>query len=377
MADTERVIEYLAGIAGLGRLVTYTECMGALAIADRGTLYGLLGEVQRIQSRITCDLSALVVSARTRRPGRGWERGATEGWERAVARCYRVYAAGGAEAAVPPGRAEARPAPAHGLPYSPGNAGDLLKHGWLAAVAPWLLARSPAVFRYADSFAGEWDYELHPTVTARATRLEGTPLAHYSRAAWNGGRYLGSTGVVGAVTSQGQGPAEIWVGDRDPTRVSRLVAEHGCRRLPEWTDGYAVVEGDANYDLIFLDPFAGFLDSAPDLLPRIVARSLVSSILLFVLAESRASPTYRRYRDVLREQCRAQAATAVVGGIPALAHTPVQGESRYDSEIVLIPRRGLAGSVTDQLLPQLAACSVRTAMALGDAVEARLWVTGW
>jgi hypothetical protein len=138
-----------------------------------------------------------------------------------------------------------------------------------------------------------------------------------------------------------------------------------------------VLEGDANYDLILLDPFAGFLDSAPDLLPRIVARSLVSSILLFVLAESRTSAAYRRYREVLREQCRAQAATAVVGGVPALAHTPVQGESKYDSEVVFIPRRGLAGSVVDQLLPQLAACSARTAMALGDAVEARLWVTGW
>jgi len=262
--------------------------------------------------------------------------------------------------------------PAHGLPYDPGNAADLLKHGWLAVMVPWLLSKDAGAFRYADSFAGEWDYELLPRVSARLSRLKSTPLSRYSQSAWQDGRYLGSTGLVGAIASHERRPVEIWVGDRCSDRVARLVANHSCHELPESGGGYAVLRSDQRYDLILLDPFADFLREAPRWLPEIVARSANCSLLLVVLAESHESEAYREYVDAFRQQCRTQGATAIVGGVPALPHSTVRGESRHDAEVVLIPRRDVAPAFAEEVLPQLAAMTAQVAVLLGDAAEARL-----
>jgi len=375
MIDTEQLIEYLAGTASLRQRVTYNECLNALTITDLSILFGLLGRVQRMQARLGCDLSALVVSSRTGRPGTGWARGATEDWDSAVARCYTIYAEDTAQTAASSSGQE-RPALTHGLPYDPGNAGDLLKHTWLAAIVPWLIERSPSLFRYADSFAGNWEYELTPPVEERVSRLRGTELARYSRTAWDRRRYLGSTGLVGAITTTEQCCAEIWVGDRDHERVSRLVAEHGCRELPESSDGYGVLEGSEGYHLLLLDPFAEFLDRAHELLPKIAARSRTCSVLLFVLAGSRKSPAYERHTQVLREQCRAHDTVAVAGCLPPVAGTAVRGETKHFSEVVFLPQRDLARPAVDRLLPALASSTVRVATAIGDGVEACLRLEG-
>ena len=265
-----------------------------------------------------------------------------------------------------------RPGSTHGLPYDPGNAGDILKHGWLAAVVPWLFSQHAGVFRYADPFAGEWDYELLQPVADRVSRLHSTLLGLYSESAWRDGRYLGSTGLVGAIAAHNRRPVEIWVGDQCRDRVVRLVTEHGCHQLVHPGDGYAVLRSGQHYDLILLDPFADFLDQAPQLLPAIVAHSASSSVLLFVLAAVRTSDAYHRYEESLRRECRRHGAGAIITGIPALSPPAVAGESGYDSEVVFIPRVGMFAGAVDEVLPQLAAAAVQTAAALGDAVEARL-----
>lgn len=41
-----------------------------------------------------------------------------------------------------------------------GNQGDVVKHPALVATLRGLLAEQDGMFRYADTFAGRWDYDL-------------------------------------------------------------------------------------------------------------------------------------------------------------------------------------------------------------------------
>jgi hypothetical protein len=362
----ERLSRFLIQAAVEGRLTSYPEAAGATGLRVGPQLFEVLKAVQLRRDEIGCDLSALVVSATTGLPGRGW--GEPSKWEAAVRQCHECFAGDDLPGPV----VEVAPAPSSGLPYDPGNAGDLLKHACLAVAARWTLSKVSDVLRYADPFAGEWDYPLLAPVAERVGRMDGTLLSRYSSAAWQRGRYLGSTGIVGETASSEQRPVEIWVGDRCAQRVNRLVTQHDCHPLPDPEDGYSVLASSRPYDLILLDPFADFLDNAPHLLSPIVGSSEDSSLLLFVLTDQHASVARREYVGALREQCTAYGATAIVAGIPSLAKAVVRGEGGYDFEVVFLPRRNLSDAAVREALPLLAGTAVRVAAALGERCEARV-----
>lgn len=365
---------FLSRAAADAILVTYTECMQALAVDDFKSFVGLLSAIQDQQDGLGCDLSALVVSRSTGRPGRGWDRGATEDWPSAVARCYAVHSPDAHNEAQPPPADPGSRIRVRELRYDPGNAGDLLKHGWLAAVARWLLSKTEGVLRYADPFAGNWDYNLIPAVSQRLERLGGTLLSRYSGSAWQNARYLGSTGLVGAIASHERHPVEIWVGDRCEERTARLIADHGCREMPESRDGYAALRRDELYDLILLDPFRDFVDQASDVIPKLVARTVDCSILLFTISTSDSRGARACCADALRRECSRQSATVIAGGIPGPIRSRIRGESGYEMEVAFLPRTDLAAGACSEALPELAVTAVQVAAALGTGIEARLWM---
>ncbi len=186
---------------------------------------------------------------------------------------------------------------------------------------------------------------------------------------WQQGRYLGSTGLVSAVLDHGHRDGIIWVGDECQSRVDALVSEHGCSALPDSGNGYAVLESTKPYDLILLDPSAGFLERSPQLLPQVFQRAPSSSLLLFVLSKSRCSDAYREYRRCLRDGCDTSGLTCMLSGITPAAESPVKGETYY-SEAVFLPRTGLAAAAADELLPILLASSTRVAAATDPGGEA-------
>ena len=368
-----RLVEYLGRVAASHGTVTYAECMHSLAIGELEVLVALLCAVQQRHDQLGCDLSALVVNRRTGRPGRGWERGACEDWDSAVARCYGAYRGHTRDGVDRIAEGSALRASARQLPYDPGNSGDLLKHAWLAVLVRWLLSLTDSVLSYADPFAGEWDYELLPAVARRFGNLRGTLLAHYSGAAWQQGRYLGSTGLVGTVASLERRPAQIWVGDKCKDRVARLVADHGCRELPEPQDGYAVLRRSERYDLLLIDPFADFLDEAPRLVPEIVARAADCSMLLFIVSPQHSPHLRARCADALRQECRRRGASVIGAGIAGPSESAIRGERGHDMEVVFLPRADLEASTRDELLAALSAAAAQVAAALGDGIEARVW----
>lgn len=373
-----RLREHLVAVAREGGICSYEDVAAATGIRigrKPGELFPLLTELQGRKAELGCDLSSLVIRRTTGMPGSGW--GDKAEWEAEVAVCHRYY--GGPEALDLTASAPPEASPAEGadvLPYDPGNAGDLLKHSWLAATVRWLLQRDMAVFDYADPFAGEWEYDPAPGVRKRLPLLRGTALALYSHDAWRRGRYLGSTGLVGSIGEHEGREIRIWVGDRCEERVRRLIDRRACRSLAEPSDGYAVLESAGSYSLILLDPFSDFLDQAEQVLPRIVARAWKSSVLLSVLSASHDSAGHERYRSALQELCQGEHLTAIMGGLPALPDSDIRGEANHAAEVVLMARRDLSVAAVNELLPALGAATARCAGAAGVGTEATLSLIG-
>lgn len=268
---------------------------------------------------------------------------------------------------IPPGRVLVTKR----LPYDPGNAGDLLKHSWLAVVTRWLLSKEEkeGTFKYADSFAGEWDYEATPAVQDRMGKLSSTALSLYSHYAWDRGRYLGSTGLVASVLKHERRPGEIWVGDKCKARVDRLVGEHNCRALPSPSNGYAVLESAEEYCLILLDPYADFLDESDSRVRHIIGRVERSSLLLFVLEKPSDRKGQQGPWDQLKQRLERSAA-CFIGTVPPLSKSAVRGESKYAAHMVFLPRSCLARAAACELVLPLIEVTGRVAEALPAGADA-------
>jgi len=393
----DRLVRLLHGVAFDRGLMTYEEVSSAIHIRNGKWLWDLLKSVQRKRDELGCDLSALVVNHRTRRPGKGW--GHLAEWRSAVDECYRQHpldrksanardqaslpsvSAGTSADSCERGQQEKTPVTMPGatqcasLPYDPGNAGDLLKHSWLVIVARWLATEPEGRLDYADSFAGDWDYPLVDPVRPRLECLRGTVFGQLAFQYWDQGRYPGSTALVSAVCKETGVDRSIWVGDRCQERVAQLVRDHQCVPLPCPEDGYAVLAHTEHHDLILIDPLRESMERSIGMIAKMVERSSSSSLLVFWLFDPTRSEQAGRYTRELQSSCTWASRGYVRGMIPCVPGTAVKGEARYQSEMLFLPRADLAQRAQKALLPLLADATRSVAWALGLAEESRLCFT--
>lgn len=155
--------------------------------------------------------------------------------------------------------------------------------------------------------------------------------------------------------------------------MRRLVEKHGCLELPNASDGYALLQGGEDYDLILLDPLTDGLKRFSDRLTAIVARTCRSSILLFVIRPRRGGSASKwvDFRDQMTELCRRHGMASFVGQVLALPDSPIGGEARHGSAIVFIPRRNLAEPALREITAPLAAVTFNVPKALGTAGHGR------
>lgn len=118
--QVDRLIRHLQTVAGRSTLTTYHEVSDAADIKPLDQLFVALKGIQAREQQFGCDLSALVVNRRTRRPGEGWrDHWTEEDWQEARDQCYAVIGTGPASpvAAVPatPDDTERREARVHAL----------------------------------------------------------------------------------------------------------------------------------------------------------------------------------------------------------------------------------------------------------------------
>ena len=252
------------------------------------------------------------------------------------------------------------------LPYDMGNAGDLLKHGVLAEFTAWWAGSGRGALHFDDPFGGRpWGPRSQP-VERRLAAVAGTAVAASQDCP---DRYLGSGHLVAHAARVHGGAARVRASDREPA-ARRALAESGLEPLEaagfDPGDGYSALDADVGCDLLLLDPFADFIDTAADrVLPALAVAARGRAVALFVPDPGPGSESGRRYAT-LRERWLPG---AWVLRCPRLKAPTLRGEGGFDAEL-LLAAPWLHEAET--LAERLAEFAGRLGAALGVAVSLRI-----
>ena len=250
------------------------------------------------------------------------------------------------------------PVPEKDLPYDMGNAGDLLKHGALATFVDWFLGRpGEKRIRYADPFGGRPWGELKDETRKRLHKLSSAlPVIQSAQPHWqNRNRYYGSSHVVRNVAKS---RAEVLASDKDELARSALEASRidlieKVIETYDPGDGFGILskQYDGRFDLILLDPFGEFLRDEFSRnrtqtghftsISRAVKRNSDLCIMLFVL-----DMTENYIHDIYLEEKEKLKDFSFSLRCPKLKKTGVRGETKYNTEILLISKRFAEGTTS-------------------------------
>ena len=236
------------------------------------------------------------------------------------------------------------------LPYDMGNAGDLLKHGALAAFVDWFLECRAKEIRYADPFGGRpWGYIFKDETRRRMEDLSSLLVIQYAQPDWRkNNKYYGSSHVVRKVAEAKDKDAVVFASDKDRLARSDLEAS-GIALIDKQFKGYKPKHGFdilneryyGEFDLILLDPFADFLlnefggyrretsTGHFDSISEAVKRNPELCVMLFVLHVEHFHNRYVGERNKIRDFSFSMRC-------PKIEDTGVDGEAGYDMEVLLI-----------------------------------------
>jgi hypothetical protein len=221
------------------------------------------------------------------------------------------------------------------LPYDLGNAGDLLKHGFLAEYAAWWIRSRRRELRFADPFGGvPWQEPPAPGVTRRIQGLAGTAL-HLAQSALPQ-RYYGSAHLMLRIGCDMHGKIEVLVSDQDAARrVALQNSSLSLIEIPHFdpANGYSILRTELAADLVLIDPFDDFLagDYASTLHDISLGNQKGTSVLLFVLHSGADHPLTTEYWQIRRRVIP----EALVGTCRPIPFCGIRGESKFIAEVVL------------------------------------------
>ena len=167
--------------------------------------------------------------------------------------------------------------------YTPGNLGDLLKHGWLVEIVGFLhRLKNGEPLRYADTFCGFADYGVHDETAQRIRdRFHVLAFRRLQEPFLDRGRYAGSV-TLAELAAEGNLRASLF--DANPQALASFPA--GRAEILEIRSGYDILDLKDPYDLIFLDPYDDIWADCEKVLTRCAARLDHASILIFFPLEA-------------------------------------------------------------------------------------------
>ena len=167
--------------------------------------------------------------------------------------------------------------------YTPGNLGDLLKHGWLVEIVGFLhRLKTGEPLRYADTFCGFADYGVHDEMAQRIRdRFHVLAFRRLQEPFLDRGRYAGSVTLAG-LAAEGNLRASLF--DANPEALASFPS--GRAQILEIRSGYDILDSKDPYDLIFLDPYDDVGADCEKVLTRCAARLDHASILIFFPLEA-------------------------------------------------------------------------------------------
>lgn len=232
------------------------------------------------------------------------------------------------------------------LPYDIGNCGDLIKHGMIAEFTAWRCRHYQEPFVFYDPFGGRpWIEPPHRKVIERMLKLGGCALTDAQPEPDI--RYYGSGHLVKRAAHSVGSSAKVFVSDRNKDALDDLT-DSGLERIdhkdfnPE--NGYSLLDCNlekSNASLVLLDPFADFLGSSVQLLPKIInfVEKTEVTVALFVLRDSSMTVAYNKF-DNLRKTTSNINSFQLSFSCPQLFDTGIRGEEKYRSEIILfLPKK--------------------------------------
>jgi len=224
-----------------------------------------------------------------------------------------------------------------------GNAGDLIKHELIAEFCEWWLRNHDDVFRFVDPFAGRpYVSPPHTEVIRRIQQLAPCALKRAQRDIDH--CYYGSSNIIRQVAQGRNREVQVYISDRNEKAVADFL-DAGFEPIQhvsfQRSDSFSILDCQfepGNTSLILLDPFDDFLpEYAGDLVPRLpdFIRKNDVPVALFVLYETSGSEQKNKWRE-LQNRYLMPGLRSLSLSCCSMVPSSVKGESRFDSEIILL-----------------------------------------
>lgn len=250
------------------------------------------------------------------------------------------------------------------LKYDMGNAGDIIKHGLIAEFCEWWFKRNDSLI-FGDSFGGcPWgwyrpNYEWFDRVEDRIRKIKNIDcaLARVYSKAFNhkeSPEYLGSSHLVKTITENNKKRAKIYVSDNNPDARSNL-KHSGLHliELPDNNDGYKIFDEQEvyNFNFILIDPYSKFLrdefsnrsDKQGKFFRKILGfinKHPDVYIAVFIL-DMKKNFVRENFFELKKEYLEEMSVSLRCPKIEEKQSKgmPIEGESKYDMEILLISKQ--------------------------------------
>ncbi len=240
------------------------------------------------------------------------------------------------------------------LPYTMGNCGDLIKHGLLAEFVSWSVQNISQTLTFYDPFGGRpWQFPVDPEVTKRIAALENCALKVSQD---DSDVYYGSGHIVKNLNSYLSAQIKVLTSDRDSHAQEDLI-NNGLSLITlagfEPKDAYSVLTASRDKNekaLILIDPFYELEHINQTVLSEIrntvVATS--ASVILYVLYDDKENEHWIQFQH-LNKSLVMEGIRTISLGCPAIDKSPIKGESKLHSYVVLYVSNHCSGDSLELL----------------------------
>jgi hypothetical protein len=226
------------------------------------------------------------------------------------------------------------------LPYTMGNAGDLIKHGLLAEFINWHCRDLHQRLSFYDPFGGRpWQEPVHDKVAERIKRLGPCPFKQAQEDIIQG--YYGSSHIVAQISAANDNMVNIHSSDRNADARDDL-KNTGIKLIElngfNCGNGYSIIDcnfSDTEDTLILIDPFYDLENINDNILKKVVQKVATGkiSIALYILYTDLEIKHWDKFKEL--QKSLTTNVSYVSLKCNAIESSLIDGESKYHSYIAL------------------------------------------
>lgn len=245
------------------------------------------------------------------------------------------------------------------LPYTMGNAGDLIKHGLLCELINWLSEKQQEYITFYDPFGGRpWQKPINNKVTERLENLQPCPLKASQTDIKN--RYFGSGHLIKNVSEIYHSTIDIYTSDRDKDAQNDLkLTGLNLIELDEFNpdSAYSILDCQKIKEInsiILIDPFYDLQHINDVILTKII--NLVSehpiAVILYVLYKDEEIDLWLDFQQINNEITSSNVHYYSLSCEP-ITNSSIIGEGKFHSSVSLYLNKSFSDYKTSELASSL------------------------